>query len=191
MSDPFLSRSAPDARAASAYRQAMLRLATVTGWIGTAALWVAGTGLVLMTAIVFLQVVCRYLLGFSLQWAEPGAVLIMGWFIFLGAAVGIREGYHLSFDVLLYILPSWLKPVLFTISELVVGAFGVGMAYYGWELAAKVAKNVIPTLGLSRAWDFAPLIGGGVLLALFCVERILRRGAGLPTVRFGDDAIEE
>ncbi|WP_349294835.1 TRAP transporter small permease (plasmid) [Thioclava sp. 'Guangxiensis'] len=169
----------------------MLRLAILTGWIGTAALWVAGTGLVLMTAMVFMQVVCRYLLGFSLQWAEPGSVLIMGWFIFLGAAVGIREGYHLSFDVLLYILPGWLKPILFTLSELVVGAFGVGMAYYGWELASKVAKNVMPTLGLSRAWDFAPLIGGGVLLALFCVERILRRCAGLPTVRFGDDALEE
>ena len=30
------------------------------------------------------------------------------------------------------------------------------------------------------------MIGGGVLLVLFSVERILRRAAGLKTARFGD-----
>ena len=59
----------------------------------------------------------------------------MGWFIFLGAAVGIREGYHLSFDVLLYFLPQGAKLVLYSISDAVVAAFGAGMAWYGAELA--------------------------------------------------------
>jgi hypothetical protein len=31
--------------------------------------------------------------------------MLMSWFIFLGAAVGVRENYHLGFDVLLYVLP--------------------------------------------------------------------------------------
>lgn len=181
----------PHARAANPLRQAMERLATLTGWLATIALWVAGVGLVMMTCFVFGQVVFRYVLNSSLQWAEPGSVLIMGWFIFLGAAVGIREGYHLSFDVLLYVLPNWLKPILHSISDAVVGAFGWGMVWFGLQLSEKAASNVIPGLGVSRAWDFAPIVGGGALLLLFSAERILRRIAGLPTVRFGDDAIEE
>ena len=32
--------------------------------------------------------------------------MLMSWFIFLGAAVGVRENYHLGFDVLLYVLPK-------------------------------------------------------------------------------------
>src|SRR6056297_1090484 len=73
------------------------RLAVTTGWIARIALWVAGAGLVLMTALIAAQVVWRYGLNDSIAWTEPASVMIMGWFIFLGAAVGIREGYHLSF----------------------------------------------------------------------------------------------
>ncbi len=87
-------------------RDAMLRMARLTGWLARLGLWVAGIGLVLMTAFVFAQVFYRYVIGSSLFWAEPASVMLMGWFIFLGAAVGVKEGYHLSFDVGLYLVPE-------------------------------------------------------------------------------------
>ena len=167
-------------------RDAMLNMARLTGWLARLGLWVAGIGLVLMTAFVFAQVFYRYVMGTSLFWAEPASVMLMGWFIFLGAAVGVKEGYHLSFDVGLYLVPEWMRPWFHSLSDLVVAAFGFGMSFYGWQLAAKVVSGVIPGLGISRLWDFAPVIGGGVLLVLFSVERILRRAAGLKTARFGD-----
>ena len=83
----------------------------VTGLLAQIALWLAGIGLVLMTAMIAAQVFWRYVLNDSLIWTEPASVMIMGWFIFLGAAVGIREGYHLSFDVLLYVLPDKAQAV--------------------------------------------------------------------------------
>lgn len=167
-------------------RDGLLKLAEVTGWIARAGLWVAGIGLVLMTAFVFAQVFYRYVIGSSLFWAEPASVMLMGWFIFIGAAVGVKEGYHLSFDVGLMIVPDSWRPWFHSLSDLVVAAFGFGMGWYGWQLAAKASTGVIPGLGISRIWDFAPVIGGGALLVLFSVERILRRAAGLRTVRFGD-----
>lgn len=167
-------------------REAMIRFANLTGAIAQAGLWLAGTGLVLMTVFVFAQVFFRYLLGTSLFWAEPASVMLMGWFIFLGAAVGVKEGYHLSFDVGLMIMPASWRPWFHTLSDLVVTAFGFGMCWYGWQLAARASTGVIPGIGISRLWDFAPVIGGGILLVLFSVERILRRAAGLRTVRFGD-----
>lgn len=167
-------------------RDGLLRLAEVTGLVARAGLWVAGIGLVLMTAFVFAQVFYRYVIGTSLFWAEPASVMLMGWFIFIGAAVGVKEGYHLSFDVGLMIVPESWRPWFHSLSDLVVAAFGFGMSWYGWQLAAKASTGVIPGLGISRVWDFAPVIGGGALLVLFSAERILRRAAGLKTVRFGD-----
>lgn len=168
----------------------LLSVDRVTSRLATAALYLAGIGLVAMTVIVFAQVFVRYLLNNSLHWAEPSAVLIMGWFIFFGAAVGIREGSHLSFDVLLHFVPEKLKLVFFTISDLAIAAFSFGMVWYGWQLAEKAYTNIIPGLGVSRAVDFAPIIGGGVLLFIFSIERIARRAVGLATLRFGDH-IEE
>lgn len=167
-------------------REAMIRMARITGALAQAGLWVAGTGLVLMTAFVFAQVFYRYVIGSSLFWAEPASVMLMGWFIFLGAAVGVKEGYHLSFDVGLMVVPASWRPWFHSLSDLVVAAFGGGMAWFGWQLAARASSGVVPGLGISRLWDFAPLVGGGLLLVLFSAERILRRAAGLKTARFGD-----
>jgi TRAP-type C4-dicarboxylate transport system permease small subunit len=169
----------------------MLRVAPIADWMSRVALWISGTGLVLMTIIIFAQVFVRYLLNNSLQWAEPSAVIIMGWFIFLGAAVGVREGYHLSFDVLLTVLPDRAAPWLHSISDVVVAAFGWGMVWYGWKLGARAAGDAIPGIGISRFTEFVPVMIGGVLLVLFSIERILRRMAGLHTARFGEDAPED
>ena len=168
----------------------MLRVADLTAAIARLALWIAGVGLVLMTIFIAAQVFWRYVLNDSIIWTEPASVMIMGWFIFLGAAVGIREGYHLSFDVLLYLVPHQGKMVLYSISDLAVAAFGAGMVWYGWSLAAKAANNIMPSLGISDAWSFIPIVIGGVLVVLFSFERIARRAAGLPTARFGEDTEE-
>lgn len=168
----------------------MERIARGLGLMATAALWLAGTALVAMTALIMAQVIFRYGLNNSIVWSEPAAVILMGWFIFLGAAVGIREGYHLSFDILIYLLPPRAKLVMFSISDFAVGAFGCGMVWYGGQLAASSAGVKLPTLGISGAFDFLPIMVGGVLVALFSLERLARRAAGLPTVRFGDEAPE-
>lgn len=164
----------------------MERVARVLGHVATIALWIAGAALVLMTAVISAQVVFRYGLNSSLIWSEPLAVILMGWFIFLGAAVGIREGYHLSFDILIFVLPQRVKLWLFSISDIVVAGFGCGMIWFGSQLASSAWNIKLPSLGISGAIDFAPIVGGGLLIVLFSLERLARRAAGLHTARFGD-----
>src|SRR5690606_7974262 len=88
--------------------------------LSTASLWLAGVGLVLMTVFVAWQVFGRYVLNDSPSWTEPGSVMLMSWFIFLGAAVGIRENYHLGFDVLIYVVPLRGKRALRMTSDIVI-----------------------------------------------------------------------
>lgn len=164
--------------------------ARVTAVTGRLALWISGICLVLMTIFIAAQVFWRYVLNDSIVWTEPASVMIMGWFIFLGAAVGIREGYHLSFDVLLHFVPRQVKLTMHTLSDIAVSAFGFGMVWFGYQLAVKTAANKLPSLGISGAFDFMPLIGGGVLVVLFSFERILRRAAGLKTARFGETQLD-
>ncbi|WP_417669072.1 TRAP transporter small permease [Roseibium sp.] len=168
----------------------MTSIALALGQIAKAALWLAGAGLILMTVFISAQVFMRYVMNDSIVWSEPASVILMGWFIFLGAAVGIREGYHLSFDVLLYFLPDKAKLWLYSISDLVVTAFGAGMAWFGSELALSAWDVKLPSLGISGAVDFLPLVAGGCLLTLFSLERLARRAVGLPTSRFGDSEPE-
>ncbi|RIX99560.1 TRAP transporter small permease [Aureimonas flava] len=156
-----------------------------------AALYLAGGGLVLMTGIVGWQVFCRYVLNDSPSWTEPGAVMLMSWFIFLGAAVGVRENNHLGFDVLLYVVPPGAKKWLRMISDVAILVFGAGMVWFGAGLVKLTWNTTLPALGLSGAWDYFPIVGGGVLICLFALERIVLRLGGAPVDETIDDVPAE
>lgn len=171
-------------------RNAVLMLSGFLARISHVMLWLAGAGMVAMTAFIGWQVWGRFVLNDTPTWTETSSILLMGWFIFLGAAVGVREGNHLSFDVLLYVLPKRVQTWFHSVSDLVVIAFAGGMVVYGGQLAATTWPTTIPNLGITGAAAFFSLICGGVLMILLSVERLLRRAVGLPTSRFGD-VIEE
>ena len=169
----------------------MTRISNLLGGLATLCLWLSGVGLVLMTVFIAWQVFGRFVLNDTPTWTETLSVIVMGWFIFLGAAVGIREGYHLSFDVVLYFLPKRAQRWLHTISDIAVAVFACGMVAYGWQLLRGTWGTTIPNLGWSGGIVFIAITTGGAVMLLFALERLARRAAGLPTPRFGDDAEED
>jgi len=147
--------------------------------VSNVALYISGLFLVIMTAIVFWQVFTRYVLNWSNSWTEISAMLLMSWFVFLGTAVGVRENFHLGFDVLLYILPKGSKAVLRTISDVVVIAFALGMVFYGIQLVRLQWAARMPALGIPEGIRYLPLVAGGVLIVLFSLERMALRFSGV------------
>ena len=71
------------------------------------------------------------------------------------------------------------KKILRTISDLVVLSFAVGMIIYGITLMQLQWAEKMPSLGISGAFRYLPLAAGGVLIALFSIERIVLRWAGV------------
>lgn len=142
------------------------------------ALGLAALGLVVMTIIVFAQVWFRYVLNDSLLWVEPVAILLMSWFIFLGSAVGVRESFHMGFEVMLYVLPDRAGNALRLLSDLAVLGFSAGMVVYGWQLMARTWDSSMPVIGLPGGVGYMPLFAGGALMTLFMLEHVLNRLTG-------------
>ncbi|SMQ72458.1 TRAP-type C4-dicarboxylate transport system, small permease component [Devosia lucknowensis] len=161
-------------------RQWLLPVSNALRATSNAALWLAGVMLVVMTVIVAYQVFMRYVVNASPSWTEGTAIMLMSWFIFLGAAVGVRENFHMGFDVLTYVLPPRAKGALRTISDLAVFAFAFGMVYYGGLLAIRGWGVNIPVLHVPQTMTYLPIVISGFLMCLYAVERILRRLAGEP-----------
>jgi TRAP-type C4-dicarboxylate transport system permease small subunit len=179
MPEPISIGEAGAPVAPRAVNPAIAAMAAVLSRVSNAALYLAGIGLVAMSLIVFWQVFLRFVLNWGNAWTELGSIMIMSWFIFLGAAVGVRENYHLGFDVLLYVLPPGSKRVLRTISDVLVTGFAAGMIYYGIVLMRLQWNEVMPSLGISGSFRYLPLTAGGVLIVLFSLERILLRWSGV------------
>ncbi|WP_181703898.1 TRAP transporter small permease [Chthonobacter albigriseus] len=141
--------------------------------IATGALWLAGLGLVAMTGIVGWQVFGRYVLNATPIWSEPLTLQLMSWFILFGAAVGVRENFHLGLDLLHYLLPEAVGRVFDVITLVLMIGFGLAMAWYSTELAIGTWTATLPALGWPGSFDFIPLAIGGVLIAVFSAERLV------------------
>ncbi|MEP9376445.1 TRAP transporter small permease [Aquabacter sp. CN5-332] len=152
---------------------ALLTLRHVVRWLSRAALWISGAGLLVMTAVVSWQVTGRYLLNDSPSWTEPFSLLLMSWFILLGAAVGVKEGDHLGFEIGLHYASPPLRRAMEVFTHLLIIGFGAAMAYYGWLLAMGTWDAKMAGIDVPQGMDYLPLVGGGALMALFSFEKLL------------------
>lgn len=148
-------------------------LSTASGKVSLFAKWFAGIGLLIMTAIIAMQVFARYVLNDSPAWAEQAALLLMIWYVFIAAAAGVREGFHIRIAVFADSLPPKIRHVVMVIGHVVVVAFGIAMAIFGVELAQETWQHVIPTLGLSRGYAYVPIALSGVLITGFATEQMI------------------
>jgi TRAP-type C4-dicarboxylate transport system permease small subunit len=160
----------------------MSGLARLLSWIAArislVALVSAGAGLVAMTLIVAWTVFGRYVLNSTPTWGEPVSLFLMLWFILLGGAVGVRELDHMGFDVALHFARGRWRAALVFVNEALVMVFGTAMVFYGYQLAAKVWSDRLPMIGISKGWDYVPIIAGGVLIVLFSLEKLLLNFTG-------------
>jgi TRAP-type C4-dicarboxylate transport system permease small subunit len=134
----------------------------------------AGTALVALVVMMGWLVFGRYVLNDTPTWIERGATLAILCIAMPVAAVGVRERFHLSVLGLRESLPASAQRWMALGCDALVGAFGLGMAIWSWELVEMVANFRIPLLGISQGWTYAPMVLGGALMTLFAIEQVLR-----------------
>src|SRR5262249_7966608 len=104
----------------------------------------AGTALVLISAVIPWAVYTRYVLNRAASWPEPFAVLLTIVLTFFGAAACYRQGRHMNIGVFVGMLPDGLRRIVAMLAEMLVGVFAVFMAYYGAKLVMATWHNTIP-----------------------------------------------
>jgi TRAP-type C4-dicarboxylate transport system permease small subunit len=139
-----------------------------------AALVVAGVSIVGVVLVQAWQVFARYVLNDSPSWTEPLALVLIGSTAMFGAAVGVRRETHFSFPTLADAAPPPVKAICRIIARLAMMALGLGLAWYGLRLA--IDSWIVPMAGapLGVGLRFAPVAVGGLLIAVFAAERLVR-----------------
>jgi TRAP-type C4-dicarboxylate transport system permease small subunit len=150
-----------------------MMLARFTAPIARGCMYFAVAGLVGIVAVVAIQVFGRYVLNDTPVWAESTALVLILYVTLLGAAVGVRDAGHIGMESLLVLVPGRVRNRLEILIYALVAAFGAIMAWNGAILAASVAPYKIPTLGISEAFNQAPLVISGLLIVLFSTEHVV------------------
>jgi TRAP-type C4-dicarboxylate transport system permease small subunit len=133
-----------------------------------------------LAAVVFLQVVLRYVTYQPLAWTEEIARLLFLWACIIGAVIAARRGSHFAVDFFSRSLPGRVGR-LFRASALIVeAAFYAVLAWGGMEvtLIAHGQRSVALDYRLSIAYGIIPL--GAVCMCVLTVLRAGRNGRANP-----------
>jgi len=148
-------------------------------WLdGIAHVCILAAGVLLVWLIVTFGwlVFGRYVLNNTPTWVEQSALLCVVYITCLGAAAGVRHNTHLSIDMLRERMPAPIRGIMWHVSDLFVTVFGSFMAWQGGIMVLGNLERAIPMIGLSESWRAAPLVICGLLMVLFSVINMWRRG---------------
>lgn len=154
------------------------QFAALCGGAARVLLAIAGAGLVVMTLVIGWQIFGRYALNDTPHWSERLSVYLMLYYIMFGAAVGVRDRIHIGLVFLHDLLPRRGRIALDLFSNVLVGAFGGALGWYGLEIAMRTWNQTIPTLGIPTGTSYLAFPIAGAAIVLFSIEHILRSLSG-------------
>jgi len=128
--------------------------------------WVLITLVAVMTVVVLLQVIYRYLLMQPLHWSEELARYLFVWISLLGAALSVQKRGHFGMDFFYRKLPYPERRLLTFIIYLLMGAVMLVVLGYGIVLVEKTAAQQSPAMEISMSWAYACLPVGATLMIL-------------------------
>ena len=135
---------------------------------------VAGTALVLISAVIPWAVFTRYVLNSAASWPEPTAVLLTIVVTFIGAAACYRRRLHMNVSFFVQMFPPPLRRLTELLAELLVATMALFMIVYGEKLVAATWYNTIADFpSLSVGVTYLPIPVGGAILLLFVIERVV------------------
>lgn len=137
----------------------------------------AGAGIfIIMTILLFVQVVTRYCFGHAVTWAEEVATILFVWMVYLGVAAAVLSRKHLKIDAFVEMLPFKAKKILLIISNVIFLAFSLYIIFPMMSLvnnyAAKSATS--PILKIPKALSYVVMPLCFLLTAIRLVQEIIR-----------------
>ncbi len=103
----------------------------------------------LITALVFTQVVLRYVFSVAFMWGEELPLFAFIWCVFLGAAVNVRRRAHFAFDFLAGFLRARVAAGQRLLVDVVVLVLSAFMLVKGYEFSVLSVKRLSPGLGIT------------------------------------------
>ncbi len=129
----------------------------------------------LMTILVFVSTMARYVFFFPITWGEEAARYMMVWLAYVGASAGLKKGSHLGVEAFVSALPKKWRPFLDALRYVIIIVFNVLVVI----LAAQIMRNQFdtgqtsPALEIPIYWAYAAIPFGACLMIVRSVQHLI------------------
>lgn len=137
--------------------------------------------LAIMTALVFVQVVMRYIFHNSLSWSEELARYIFLWLSWTGASYAVRERTHFRVEMLANVLKGRARKIFELVILFVWFLFSFFLTWYGTALVIFLMDTgqVSAAMRLPMSLTYASVpVGCGLMCIRLIIEiqKIIKGG---------------
>lgn len=133
--------------------------------------------MIIMTSVIFIQVIMRYVFNNSFTWCEEFSVICFMWITWIGASNGVKKGTHIRILVLIDLLNDKTKNIFMLVIDVIWFLFTLMLVKYGWQmvLMANEFNRRTPALDVPMAFNYFSVLLGGTCMAIGLVSVILTR----------------
>ena len=131
----------------------------------------------LMSIIIFVQVVMRYVFHSSLTWSEEMARYLFVWLVYFSVAYTAKKEAHIRIDAAINLYPKKARPYVEILSEIIVLAFAIFIAVTSVTVFQKISASgqISPALHVPMQFVYAAPLVGFFLTAIRQIQCIIRR----------------
>ena len=128
-------------------------------WVAFALFWI-------MAAVVFYQVVTRYVMDDPAGWTEEIARYFLVAVVFVGATMSVRRNNHIQVDYFYRLMPAAAGRVFSTLVDVVRCLFLGYACWLTWLLLNRIGAQPMAVIDLPVGWVFSAMLFGFVLMFL-------------------------
>ena len=125
---------------------------------------IGGAAFVGMTAIVFVNVVSRYVFNDPIPGADELATLCFTWAVFVGAAVGVRQRLHIGIEFIVNWFPARGRAAIGLLVVVLMAFFAGLVGVYGIKLMLSGNFKLTPVLQWPYTWIYLAIPVGAALM---------------------------
>lgn len=140
--------------------------------IGTAVDWSLAFLGAFLSALIFYNVISRYVFHLDLAWSAELATILLVWATLLGGASGTRHSCHIVVHEFVNLMPPklrWYIEIYIHVASIIFVLF---MTYYGYSLAVSSMAIDTMALGWPVGTGYAAVPIGGVCMLVFLFEKL-------------------
>lgn len=138
--------------------------------------FVIGLGLIIMTALIFINVVLRFITGHTITWAEDLAIFIMICMSFFAAAYGTRLNRHITMSALYDTVPRRLRKIFYVLSLFLSASLSGVLFLMSLQVTRTIydLQGEIASMGIPKYWPYLVVSVALLFMAIHFSQLVLR-----------------
>ena len=125
------------------------------------------------TGLTIVQVIFRFVIQISISWSDEVVRACFIWMIFLGAAIGVRNGMHLALDLFSGSMSPRVQKIVRIIILILIGGASAILLYASYDFVVRnIGISMIILRGVPLNVVYVAIPISAFLMIVYTIERL-------------------